>query len=455
MTAEAVVMNKSAVAMAADSAVTISSGRQGVKTFETVNKLFELVKGQPVGFMVYANAELNGMPWETILKSFREDHRGLRLPHLEDYVEVFETYLKSNGALLDRDSQLHLVVDNSFNALMEVFGYVEDREESCLTKNGRPIMTKVRALIDEAIEVREKAHASWEDSPWSPQLNSTTLDDEFRNAIKILVDELFQQYGLTRATRDRLVELGISFLVKTAPDPAMSGVVFAGFGDRDYFPKMYSSRVRGLLQGHIMEYAVSPIKIERDYPGHLSTFAQDEEAKAYISGVSSQVRDKIVEYWTKWVRDSKREISDFLSGLTDLTEEQKRRVRADFTKFTVSRVKDFLSQMQSHQTNEYLKPFWESISFLPKDELAILAESLVNLTSLKQRMSVRNVATVGGAIDVALISRGDGFIWLKRKHYFKSELNPTWTLTHHGMLDGHKAMTDENKRSAPRKSAKQ
>jgi hypothetical protein len=32
--------------------------------------------------------------------------------------------------------------------------------------------------------------------------------------------------------------------------------------------------------------------------------------------------------------------------------------------------------------------------------------------------------TVGGPIDVAVISKGDGFIWIKRKHYFKPELNP-------------------------------
>jgi hypothetical protein len=31
--------------------------------------------------------------------------------------------------------------------------------------------------------------------------------------------------------------------------------------------------------------------------------------------------------------------------------------------------------------------------------------------------------TVGGAVDVAVISKGDGFIWIKRKHYFKPELN--------------------------------
>ena len=32
--------------------------------------------------------------------------------------------------------------------------------------------------------------------------------------------------------------------------------------------------------------------------------------------------------------------------------------------------------------------------------------------------------TVGGPVDVAVISKGDGFIWINRKHYFKPEFNP-------------------------------
>jgi len=46
----------------------------------------------------------------------------------------------------------------------------------------------------------------------------------------------------------------------------------------------------------------------------------------------------------------------------------------------------------------------------------------VNLTSFKRRISLQ-AETVGGPIDVAVISKGDGFIWIKRKHYFKPELN--------------------------------
>ena len=59
---------------------------------------------------------------------------------------------------------------------------------------------------------------------------------------------------------------------------------------------------------------------------------------------------------------------------------------------------------------------------LPKDELAHMAQSLISLTSLQRRVS-HDVETVGGAIDVAVISKGDGFVWIDRKHYFSADKN--------------------------------
>lgn len=72
---------------------------------------------------------------------------------------------------------------------------------------------------------------------------------------------------------------------------------------------------------------------------------------------------------------------------------------------------------------EYSGPIMDVVLSLPKDELGAMAEALVNLTKFKRRVS-RQQETVGGPIDVALITKGDGFIWVKRKHYFEAELNP-------------------------------
>ena len=83
----------------------------------------------------------------------------------------------------------------------------------------------------------------------------------------------------------------------------------------------------------------------------------------------------------------------------------------------------YLRELSEYQQREYVDPIMSVVSALPKDELAAMAESLISLTSFKRRVSMED-ETVAGPIDVAVISKGDGFIWKQRKHYFEGELNP-------------------------------
>ena len=62
------------------------------------------------------------------------------------------------------------------------------------------------------------------------------------------------------------------------------------------------------------------------------------------------------------------------------------------------------------------------MAFLSKEDLADMAESLVRMTCLKRHITT-DEESVGGPVDVAVITKGDGFVWIKRKHYFSSELN--------------------------------
>lgn len=66
MTAEVAILNKEAVALAADSAVTIDY-KNNRKIFSSSNKLFALSKYAPVGIMVHGGAQHMGIPWETII----------------------------------------------------------------------------------------------------------------------------------------------------------------------------------------------------------------------------------------------------------------------------------------------------------------------------------------------------------------------------------------------------
>jgi len=66
MSCEVAVMNKRGVALAADSAVTLS----GRKIYHTAEKLFQLSSGALIGILTYGSADIMGVPWETVVKMF-------------------------------------------------------------------------------------------------------------------------------------------------------------------------------------------------------------------------------------------------------------------------------------------------------------------------------------------------------------------------------------------------
>jgi len=104
MTAEVAVMNKQAIALAADSAVTFG-GEKEQKIFSSASKFFTLSKYEPVGVMVYGNASLMDVPWETIIKVYR-GHLGKRtFKTIGDYAENFLTFLAKNEQLFPEDVQ--------------------------------------------------------------------------------------------------------------------------------------------------------------------------------------------------------------------------------------------------------------------------------------------------------------------------------------------------------------
>lgn len=94
MTAEITILNKSAVALAADSAVTLSLGKER-KVFNTVNKVFRLSLVHPVGIMIYGGASLMNVPWETIIKLYRKKLDKTEYPTLSEYVKDFLDFLVS------------------------------------------------------------------------------------------------------------------------------------------------------------------------------------------------------------------------------------------------------------------------------------------------------------------------------------------------------------------------
>jgi hypothetical protein len=112
-----------------------------------------------------------------------------------------------------------------------------------------------------------------------------------------------------------------------------------------------------------------------------------------------------------------------LGQIPNLSATKRKELAAKLNGASQNLLQEFDKEFGRFQRETLIDPVVATVAVLPKDELAAMAESLVNLTSFKRKFSM-DAETVGGPIDVAVISKGDGFVWIKRKHYFTKDLNP-------------------------------
>ena len=85
-------------------------------------------------------------------------------------------------------------------------------------------------------------------------------------------------------------------------------------------------------------------------------------------------------------------------------------------------LKTMTDYMDNIINNVYKYPIIDIVAGMQKSELVSMAEAMVNLTALKRHVS-DDSESVGGPIDVALIDKSDGFIWIKKKTNYDPYLN--------------------------------
>lgn len=88
MTAEIIIMNKNAIAIASDSFVTIDSE----KAIGGVDKIFPLSDSPPMAIMLYRNANFMDIPMDILIKEFCD--KKYHYKSNEDYKVKFLVFLE-------------------------------------------------------------------------------------------------------------------------------------------------------------------------------------------------------------------------------------------------------------------------------------------------------------------------------------------------------------------------
>src|SRR5689334_22708699 len=122
-------MNKLAVALATDSAVTISAGDSQEKIFDSADKLFELSDHDAIGIMVYNTMDFMGIPLAVLVKDYRRACASY--PTVRAAAEAFLAHLQQEGRTAPegvRRQALEMAVEYLVRQLRTtVDGWIMDR----------------------------------------------------------------------------------------------------------------------------------------------------------------------------------------------------------------------------------------------------------------------------------------------------------------------------------------
>ncbi len=288
MTSEVCLMNRRAAVLAADSAVTIQhwdqrQGKYVERYFKGANKIFQLSAHHPVGMMIFDSADILRVPWEIIAKDFRQQLEAKSFNTLEEYVDEFFEFLASGLRYFPEDIQNDTLISVSENAALNFLhnnrGPDDETDAERLVRLNNAIASK-NAELDMlpfigglSLEMQNAAITNLTD-----RLIATVKD-----TIKLI--ETHPQHipeGLAQVGLKEVFKRPENWLAKT-------GLVFAGFGDHDVFPKCIEYNSYGIISSRHIAVEGEKDVINHMLPASIRGFAQTSMIDTFTIGLSEDV----------------------------------------------------------------------------------------------------------------------------------------------------------------------
>jgi hypothetical protein len=418
MTAEIAILNKLAVALATDSAVTITAGDQEQKIYDSADKLFDLSFKNPMGIMIYNGMQFMQAPLQTLISEYRGNCRSFET--VREAADDFLKYLNDWGT----DSPAYVIKSALETIILPGFDQIRARiqkkhKELFDSDDFADLQQKLEAIPGDVLDVVDTILAKANPSAFvggaAPEINDERL---------ALIREIVTEYWSSEDAEfiDRLVAIAVNLLLLDITSPTHTGIVIAGFGTTEKFPTLVSFTIEGVIFDKLKFSETNFVDIDRNGDrARVIPFAQKEMVERFLYGLDSEIERQI----TVWCKEAVPEIRNQILESLDMTDEDKNSLTQEAQDAEDAFIDDLKNKRFEEIRTSSRTAIEGMVEFMPKPELARMAEALVNLTSIKRRVS-RGMETVGGPIDVAVISRTEGFIWVKRKHYFSTELNPRY-----------------------------
>jgi hypothetical protein len=273
MTCEVAIMNRRAVVLAADSALTASTwvdGKSETRYFKGSNKIFHSSEYHPVGLMTYDNADLQKVPWELIIKAYRAGLGDKSFNSIEDYGNDLFDFIRKNVDILpieERDAYFHdKVREVTFHQIYHVLN--SDVFKAATTDDAR--QAAAAEVIDGAREQVSKKpfFSAFEESDfenaWSAHEHK--LKEDAARILEFLeVNSFIECNSIARLAAESLLKNVEEHLPAT-------GIVVAGYGDKGFFPSLQEYKCYGAFLGKVLSEKGESRTIRTDQSSEIVGF---------------------------------------------------------------------------------------------------------------------------------------------------------------------------------------
>lgn len=362
MTAQVLIITKECIVCSSDQAATMSDG----KTYDGMRKIFKLTDLLPAEIMYNGNADFENFSMETLISKFKNTVDFEELGTVENIKNEFINFLSQNTQSTDFNDYLREILDDfKEDLIVEIDSYGFD--EVIGDAKRREIPPFVKRYSD-----------------FGSEFHDIIPEDKEKYEFNLIIWEMFSYSLLFEGT----------------------GVVFSGFDIPHDFPSFFEINIHCNDNGKIVyEEIDSRVNCEDPY---IKFFAINEEAYTFITGVNSDFEEELKDY----VKVSNEII---IKDIRNLLEKEKINDVDQIMSicFTVinGKYSDLTQYFEDFRLDAIEKTSF-GIEYLPRWLLCDLADYLIQLTALKQKIS-SEIESVSIEADVALMTKYDGFKWVK------------------------------------------
>ena len=356
------------------------------KTADGFKKLFKLDDDLPMGLMIYGSANFEKVSMENLIADFSKDTDFSKVNMVMGVKDAFIDFLANNTPHHDFERDIEI-------------SFPRFKEE---------MSEYLKELSAEEIDLKMEIYSKLKIPDFLRQL------DEYKKC-NHLFKKLKSEIGAGKWKALKNYFFYRLYLYST-------GIVIAGFSDDERYPSYVNVE---LILNNAGKIEIKSEKSELNSSENMIVpFAQTNVIWGFLEGINPEFTDLIEWSHPMSLNNYLDDFISFIDLENNIADGQVNNVLKRVNEFKSliddknQEYMDFIDISRKYFLNQKL----EALGLLSKKELAEMVETLIKVTSLRYQASM-DLNIVGGEVNVAVISKFDGFVWVKKEEYYSRDLN--------------------------------